>query len=416
MGFVILVAVYLQVIRLEEAAYEKSKGHWTTYTEDNSALKYDPVRILAADEQGRVWVGTKWGSYVIDSNGIWSTLSNNIEAITTDRSGRIWIASGGLYTVDSNGQWTTLPTNRHWEGIYALAIDSQDRIWVGTFDGLIMFDRNGEETIYTKENSGLGDNAVTALAVDRFDRIWIGTFGHGVSIFDPNGHWITYPRNTYRTDDDIRTFFMDPQDRIWIGTRHGLRIISPDGTQTSYTGGQWGIAPSSGISVESFALDKENRMWIAIAGKLVVVDSEMNSSTTYSWDNSGLPGVINALAIDKNDRLWIGTEKGLSVIDLKQDLPKPVPDNWLARRRVLRAPLMITLFFGEFIFLPVSFEVYGFWYISLWILFILAVIGMRSGAKQRNRNLVNISLWVSIAAALGIGLLWILAFFSALAN
>jgi hypothetical protein len=127
-----------------------------------------------------------------------------------------------------------------------------------------------------------------------------------------------------------------------------------------------------------------------------------------------LPGVINALATDKNDRLWIGTVKGLSVIDLKQDLPKPVPDSWLAMRRVLRAPLMIVLFIGELIFLPVSLEIYRFWYISLWLLFILALTGMRWGTKQVEHKWVNISFWILIAAALGIGLLWILAFFTAM--
>lgn len=419
LGFAILVLLYLLAVKLEEAAYEKSKGEWTTYTSKNSPLKYDPmpIRILITDDQGRVWVGTEWESYVIDSNGNWNTLSTNIEAITTDKSGRIWIASGGVHRVDSNGQWTTFPTNRDWEGIEALAIDSQGQIWVGTFDGLIMFDRNGKETIYTKENSGLVDNAVTALEVDQFDRVWIGTYGYGVSVLDPEGQWVTHQEHTQRPrseDNEIRTFFIDPQDRVWIGTYHGLKIISPDGTRTSDKGSQWGIIPSSLISVEAFALDPQNRMWIAITGRLVVVDSKKDTFTTYTWDNSGLPGVVNALAIDKHQQLWIGTVKGLSVIDLKQDLPKPVSDRWLAMRKILRAPLMIASFVGGLIFLPVTLEFYGFWYISLWVLFILALIGMRWGAKKSYRKLVNISLGLSIAAILGVGLLWTLAFFIAL--
>ena len=149
LGFAILVPLYLLAVKLEEAAYEKSKGEWILYTSKNSPLKYDPmpISILMADDQGRLWIGTDWGSYVIDSNGTWSNLSTNIEAITTDSSGRIWIASDGLHITDASRQWTTFPTSRDWEGINALAIDSQGRIWVGTFDGLIMFDRNGRETI-----------------------------------------------------------------------------------------------------------------------------------------------------------------------------------------------------------------------------------------------------------------------------
>ncbi|HEY3474320.1 MAG TPA: two-component regulator propeller domain-containing protein, partial [Anaerolineales bacterium] len=390
LAFGIVVTLYFLAVKLEEDAYEKSKGEWIIYTSKNSPLKYDPmpISILTTDDQGRLWIGTEWESYVIDSNGTWSILSNNIQAITTDRSGRVWIASDGLYITDASRQWTTFPTSRDWEGINALAIDSQDRIWVGTFDGLLMFDRNGKETIYTQQNSGLVHNTVTALAVDRFDRVWIGTFGHGISVLDPDGRWTTYQGGPRRSDNNILTFFVDPQDRIWIGTVHGLRIMSADGTQTSNTGSQWGILPSSIITVNSFVVDREDRMWIAIAGRLVVVDSKNNSFTTYSWDNSGLPGVVNALAIDTNDRLWIGTVKGLSVIDLQSPIPETVPADWLARRRALRMPGEFVSIVGGLLFLPVAFEVLRWWYILLLVLTIPVGIGIQKGSREKNRLLL----------------------------
>ena len=417
LGLAILVPLYLLAVKWEEAAYEKSKGEWITYTSKNSPLKYDPmpIRILATDDQGRLWIGTEWESYMIDSNGNWNTLSTNIGAITTDKSGRIWIASDGLYVVDSNGQWTTFPTSREWKGLKALAIDSQDRIWVGTFDGLFMFDRNGKETIYTEQNSGLVHHTVTALAVDSFDRIWIGTFGHGISVLDPDGHWMTYQEHTYGSDD-ILTFFVDPQDRVWIGTVHGLRIISADGTQTSNTGSQWGIEPSSIITVEAFALDKENRMWIVIAGRLVVIDLENNSSTTYTWDNSGLPGGINTLAIDENDRLWIGTEKGLSVIDLQKPLPETVPADWLARRRALRMPGEFVSIVGGLLFLPVAFEEMRWWYILLLVLTIPVGFGIQEGSREKDRLLLYGSSAALILIILGLLALWLTSLMMAWMN
>jgi ligand-binding sensor domain-containing protein len=417
LGFAILVPLYLLAVNLEEAAYEKAKGEWVLYTSKNSPLKYDPMPIssLTADDQGRVWIGTKWGSYVIDSNGTWSNLSQNIEAITTDRSGRIWIASDGLYITDASRQWMTFPTGRDWEDINALAIDSQDRIWVGTFDGLIMFDRNGKETIYTQQNSGLVHNAISALAVDRFDRIWIGTFGHGISVLDPDGHWTTYQEHTYGSDK-ILTFFVDPQDRIWIGTVHGLRIMSADGTQASSTGSQWGILPSSIITVSSFVVDREDRIWIAVAGRLVVVDSENNSFTTYSWDNSGLPGVVTALAIDTNDRLWIGTVKGLSFIDLQKSLPETVPADWLARRRVLRLPGEAVSMVGGLLFLPVSFEALRWWYILLLVLIIPVGFGIQEGRREKNSLLVYRSLAALLIILLGVVALWLTSLMLAMMN
>jgi ligand-binding sensor domain-containing protein len=416
--FGIVVVLYLQAVKLEEAAYEKSKGEWILYTSKNSPLKYHPmpISILAADDQGRLWIGTDWESYVIDSNGNWNILNTNIEAITTDKSGRIWVASGGLYMVDSSGQWTTFPTSRDWEGIKALAIDSQGRIWVGTFEGLIMFDRNGKETIYTQQNSGLVHNTVTALAVDRLDRIWIGTFGYGVSVLDPGGRWMTYQGGPRRSDNNILTFFVDPQDRIWIGTVHGFRIMSTDGTQTSNTGSQWDILPSSIITVNSFVVDREDRMWIAIAGRLVVVDSKNNSFTTYSWDNSGLPGVVTALAIDTNDRLWIGTVKGLSFIDLQKPLPETVPADWLARRRVLRMPGEAVSMVGGLLFLPVAFEGLRWWYILLLVLIIPVGFGIQEGRREKNNPLLYGSSAALLLIILGLVALWLISLMLSMMN
>lgn len=45
---------------------------WTTYNTENSDLSSNKVRSVAADQNGRIWVGTSWGLHIIDGES-WQT-------------------------------------------------------------------------------------------------------------------------------------------------------------------------------------------------------------------------------------------------------------------------------------------------------------------------------------------------------
>lgn len=69
---VLVVAVYLLALVIEEAIDKKLRGEWTTYTTKNSPLLDDNIRALTTDDKGQIWIGAKKGLYVIDSNGSWT--------------------------------------------------------------------------------------------------------------------------------------------------------------------------------------------------------------------------------------------------------------------------------------------------------------------------------------------------------
>jgi len=103
-----------------------------------------------------------------------------------DSQDRVYIATSGKgLLVFSNGIWTkydmsnsNIPSNY----LNALAIDSQDNVWLASSAGLIKYDRN-VWTLYNHENSGLIDNTITCLTIDSNDQIWIGTYEFGITLF-----------------------------------------------------------------------------------------------------------------------------------------------------------------------------------------------------------------------------------------
>lgn len=445
-----IIASYLIVVGIDEIIFNIFKSAWTTYTTENSPLLSNEIGALTFDEKGQIWVGTKNGVYVISSDGLWSTydegnpnLSNNsISALIIDKKGQIWIgAREGLYVHEQNGSWRTYIGRECygcWSSITDLSVDSQGRVWVATLGGLFVYDlgeekittikddfggtltvyeSNATKTTYTKENSGLTDTVIRALAIDKLNRVWIGTNEHGVNVLDQDGRWTTYqtdhlnPSKNALVSNEIQALLIDQQDQLWVGTNRGISILDADGNWASYSYLQWRIVPGSednytyalSNSVRAFTSDKKGRVWMGTGGELVLVDPKRNWFT-YTSENSGLPGGVEALLVDENEQLWVGTTKGLTVIDLRNTLPRTIPF-----RPILLAPIRFVKHAAGLLLFPLFIPVFGPCYGILLLLLVPTVIWLRRGIKQKNVNLFVGSLLLFIFFLIAAAFLWFIA-------
>ena len=99
-----------------------------------------------------VWIGTKNGLFVFntisqeltkhESYGVNGPLSTHISDIELDSKGTLWIGTPiGLSLLKSDGVWSSLRGSEGLpvEEITALAIDKDDKIWIGTIQGAILY-------------------------------------------------------------------------------------------------------------------------------------------------------------------------------------------------------------------------------------------------------------------------------------
>jgi signal transduction histidine kinase/ligand-binding sensor domain-containing protein/DNA-binding NarL/FixJ family response regulator len=162
-------------------------------------------------------------------------------------------------------------------------------LWVGTKDGLNMFD--GYEFRVFKYNPSaeysLTDNHITAIYEDVHKRLWIGTLNEGLHYYD---------RLTLRF---IR-FYHDPDNENSISGNH----------------------------IQSIVGDKDGNLWVGTIGhglnKIVFNGNSAiagnDNIRVFRYDNhlNGFPGPearIQTLLIDRNDQLWIGTGRGVFTLD-----------------------------------------------------------------------------------------------------
>lgn len=222
-------------------------GNWTAL--------YSPLyngRVLAKDSHNRIWVGHfshRGGlSYYDPSSNLWQILQwgdfsprNIINALGIDQHDTKWVwtvrdNSGAsiVRAIDANNNeiefdfGITSPPGR--EGGYEFGFDTKNRVWLGTQQGLLMFDYNGtlfsqtDDTwqLFTSQ-AGLPSREVVTLAVDPKDRIWLGTASGG-GVLD-NGKFS--PINPPLCSD-IKKIRIDAWGNVWFLTARGLSCYNPN--------------------------------------------------------------------------------------------------------------------------------------------------------------------------------------------
>lgn len=183
----------------------------------NSSIR---INGSAFDNQGNLWVANAWVDNRLkkqNSNGSWSSfdlssiitnVAFGLTELVLDKSGGVWIGSrrnGALVYKESGDRKKALITEATKGSlpdlnVRTLAVDRNNRIWIGTQKGLVVFsntERLFDNVIYDAqpviiEDDGipkklLGDQPVNTIAIDGAENKWFGTDTGGVLGTNPSG-------------------------------------------------------------------------------------------------------------------------------------------------------------------------------------------------------------------------------------
>ncbi|MCB2221697.1 MAG: histidine kinase [Bacteroidetes bacterium] len=131
---------------------------------------------------GRILLGVSNGYYVYDKSGLIDHSWNynfNIKsfAFTQSADSIVWIGSiNGLYANKNGIIRPVEPASEVLSSRISDLISYQDFLVIGTFDnGMAIFQRKNNKITYINETEGLASHRVKTLFIDRNDRIWVGT-------------------------------------------------------------------------------------------------------------------------------------------------------------------------------------------------------------------------------------------------
>lgn len=271
-------------------------------------------------------------SLVFKSSSVLNSLpSKDVQSVYQDRDGYIWISTrNGLFQYDgysittykSNLYCPDLLTNNN---IYCVAEDAQHRLWIGTYSGLNVLDKQTGQIrkIDDSEINGIG---ISQILVTSDNRILFATEGGLLEYLEDSNRFLAF--NQDNTDGvfpktTVKSLFEDDRGDIWIGTwSQGLfRYEKRTGKYRKYP------QMNSGNSAHVVFQDSHKNIWVGTwgAGLHLLHDAynpEKTTWTTFTHDEnrSGTisDNLIYAISEDLNtNSLWVGTRSGLSILSLR---------------------------------------------------------------------------------------------------
>lgn len=177
------------------------------------------------DSRGRVWVGTfRKGIYLKDGDKVSHFMQedvpnkdidyNIVRDFAEDHQHQIWVCyHGGVGRFDEQAKRIFPLQNKLFVGntnINSIVFDRQHRLWAATNKGLIVGNQFKLKAV------------CKVLAIDKQGWIWVGTM-NGVYVFDTqNGKTYRYGKEEGMTNEMIQDLVVDKLGEVWVTTANGL--------------------------------------------------------------------------------------------------------------------------------------------------------------------------------------------------
>jgi ligand-binding sensor domain-containing protein len=320
-------------------------GNIKSFTPENSEISSHMITSLFVDDKDLVWIGTNKGlaSYH-KSSGSFSTieikatgvdLSNNtIWSINKDDNQHIICGSNkGLLQTINNTTALLLPGTEELSTIWSLFPIAKNKIWCGTRNGLICFDKKTRVKKPVVIDANVNENTITntwSILKDHSGLLWAGS-DEGLLKFEPTQNTfkiLNEDKNEkiFLSGQSVNSILVDSENTLWIGTDgQGLNQLKSRLQQFEVLNhSKINLNSIPGDRIWALLEDSEGIIWIGTYGNgLCSYDKKQNSFKRYpsgNKKNQVSNTRILALYEDLNGNIWIGTRGGgISLLNKKTD-------------------------------------------------------------------------------------------------
>lgn len=375
---------------------------FTIYNTNNSAINGNALNTLLYDkEENKLWVGSKTGVSIMncttlqfESTTFLDTINmnNNITSLSFAADSGIWIANHYhkiIHYSKKNGKVKTLSNEningfphsllsvfdnkkgqlyvghategmsiidlksnslKHYQNnphdpkslpggsVYCICIDHLENIWVGTNQGLALFNPVTEDFQVFRYEPGnpysLISNHIYDIKEMQDNRLWIASDIGGISILDLRNITFMNPENvkfqnitvTYDkhglSSGNIRSIFQDLSGNIWIGNySNGIDFIShtqPTFHTLPYTTEKGQIIKYK--SVWGVHADKQQRIWLGSENEVALFkDGKLQKKFNLTAHLSRTYAQVFAI-LSQEDNLFLGLyDDGLLKLDTRSN-------------------------------------------------------------------------------------------------
>ncbi len=295
------------------------------------------INELYIDSDSRLWVCTLAGVYLynrqLDTFELFEPIGNvTASAICQVSDGSFWIGTPNelfhyfpltrdlkRYTHDPDTEGSLI-SNIVWK----LLEDRRGRLWVGTDEGLCLYDLRKDSFYRLEDAEAAGDSWVQSLVEDSWGRVWVGT-EFKVFLYELGDG------NRLKTEVVMpirgQCMSLDRNGDIWLGhgSAEGVTFLEMDDEtgdlleKERYFSRMHDERSLSANGVECIHVDSTGAVWIGTYGDGINYYSSVgkNFKSFQVHDIAAdldVADQVNSILVDGSD-WWIGTERGLIRFD-----------------------------------------------------------------------------------------------------
>ncbi|MEL7148530.1 MAG: hypothetical protein AAFO69_19305, partial [Bacteroidota bacterium] len=198
------------------------------------------IRDIKLDRDGHLWIAaagngvyhlTKEGELIAHYNTRSGFYHNEIFSIFPDQGGNIWFGSHatGLALLTKDKQMKFLSKDEVFPAfdINAITQDESGVIWITT-EGSGIYSFDGENFKQYTENDGMLSNYCNATVIDNLGQVWVG-HRLGLSLIQPTLGLINvfnHPSDLGETEAELNSVCKDNKGNVYFGNPHGMTKVN----------------------------------------------------------------------------------------------------------------------------------------------------------------------------------------------
>ncbi|MFD2037166.1 two-component regulator propeller domain-containing protein [Belliella marina] len=266
------------------------------------------------------------------ADSVFKINNNSVRTVKIDSQGKVWIGTFlGLHVYDPVENTNSLfnsdplvPGSLSHHSVWDILEDHQKSIWLATYYGGLSYVQPNQELYrryfhHIPSKNKLGHNVLGQILEDDKNNLWIATEGGGLDYFDREKNQITNHAWLGNKDGfagkNIKSLWLDKNKTLYIGTHEGglFKIDIP-----SLAVKNLATSPGSKFSVIDIK-PYQDKLLLATSIGLKKYNPETNQYQDFFQDwpsNVKTPNGCNTVLIDKEKKVWIGTKReGIFVAD-----------------------------------------------------------------------------------------------------
>lgn len=283
-------------------------------------LPRDGARALLMDSAGDLWVGTRYGVWRIDRNGVVENVPAvpgfSVLQIMQDLEGSIWVAAqieGVVQVHRTFVQNLGVAEGLGADATFAVLVTRDGSTWVSHTAGVSRISSAGQVTNYAYERD-LPVWQVRSLTEGPDGTVWMSSGGEGIVAWR-QGRFERFSVAGTPSLGTTRTVAISRDGALWVGRDDGTLVHFAEGTPR---GPARSFGPAQGACAgETLAATQspDGVMWFGTRNGLSRVQGDRIRCMTVA---DGLPSndVVSLLA-DADGTLWLGSRSDVGLVRLR---------------------------------------------------------------------------------------------------